>query len=64
MKKVFLAIAVLAMIGMVSCKKSNECKCKTTDPNGITTTTTHTLEEGHTCEQFEVAVAGYTIKCK
>ena len=64
MKKVFLAIAVVAMIAMASCKKSNECKCKTTDPNGNVTTATHTLEEGQTCSQFEVSIAGYSVKCK
>lgn len=58
MKKVFLALAVVAMIGFASCSKTKTCKCHyNLTVLGVTTTVdlgTRTIENG-TCADLENA---------
>lgn len=64
MKKVLLAIAVIALIGCASCSKSKDCKCTATvGAISVDLGTTH-LDEGD-CSDLETTFVGYQfVSCK
>lgn len=68
MKKVLLAIAAVALIGLASCSKEKTCKCTTKDGDGnVVSTNTYTInkEDGSDCSKFEAGFSGIgSIKCK
>lgn len=65
MKKVLLAIAVVAMIGLgTSCSKEKDCKCTATVGGVSVEIGTYHIEEG-SCSDLETTIAGYQmVTCK
>ena len=60
MKKVLLAIAVVAMIGLASCSKAKDCKCTATIGGVSVDLGTYHIEEGD-CSDLETTVSGYSV---
>lgn len=60
MKKVLLAIAVIALIGCASCSKEKDCKCQANlGAVTIDLGTTH-ITEG-SCSDLETTFSGYEL---
>lgn len=60
MKKVILALAVLAMIGFASCSKEKDCKCTATIGGvSVDLGVTH-ITEG-SCSDLETTISGYSV---
>jgi len=63
MKRLFVLLAVCAVVSFTSCSKEKDCACTTTEPlTGLETTTTITIEEGK-CSDLDTNVAGLTTTC-
>ena len=62
MKKVLLAIAVLAMIGFASCSKQKQCKCTGT-LLGTEMSTEVTIDRGESCNDLESNYQWADIEC-
>ena len=60
MKKVILAIAVLAMIGLASCSKEKDCKCTATLYGVSVDLGTYHITEG-SCSDLETTISGYSV---
>ncbi len=62
MKRVFLSLAVIAMIGLASCDKEKTCKC-TTESNGLSVESEEIIQEGD-CSDLNTnqTVFGVTTK--
>jgi hypothetical protein len=68
MKKVMLAVATIAFLGLTSCKKDYTCACTTTDSSSSTSVTQSTTVNGTkkdakaACEKTQT-VATITTTC-
>ena len=60
MKKVILALAVLAMIGFASCSKEKDCKCTATVSGVSVDLGVYHITEG-SCSDLETTIAGYSV---
>ena len=65
MKKVLLAIAVVAMMVLgASCSKEKDCKCTATVGGVTVEVGTYHIEEG-SCSDLETTISGYqVVTCK
>ncbi len=63
MKKVFLAIAVIAMIGLASCSKEKQCKC-TGKLAGVEISKEVTIDKGEKCNDLEADYSWAEIECR
>ena len=62
MKKVILAIAVLAMIGFASCSKEKQCKC-TGKLAGVEMSTEVTIDKSDSCNDLEGDYSWAEVEC-
>ena len=62
MKKVLLAIAVLAMIGFASCSKQKQCTCTGT-LLGTEMSTEVTVDRDKDCNDLEVNYPWANVEC-
>ena len=62
MKKVFLAIAVVAMIGLASCSKQKQCKCTGT-LLGTEMSTEVTIDREDSCDDLESNYTWADVEC-
>lgn len=61
MKKVFLAIAAVAMLALgTSCSKEKDCKCKATVGGVSVEIGTYHITEGN-CSDLETTISGYSV---
>lgn len=62
MKKVLLAIAVVAMIGLASCSKQKQCKCTGT-LLGTEMSTEVTIDREDSCDDLESNYPWADVEC-
>jgi len=62
MKKVILAIAVVAMIGFASCSKNKQCKCTGTVA-GVEMSTEITIDKSEKCNDYEANYTWADVEC-
>ena len=62
MKKVLLAVAVLAMIGCASCSKQKQCKCTGT-VLGTEMSTEVTIDRDENCNDLESNYTWADVEC-
>ncbi len=63
MKKVFLALSVVALFALSSCNKEIECECDTISNGNVVDTNTFTIEEDD-CSSLEKDMGTSKIECK
>lgn len=71
MRKAFALVAVVALVGMTSCKKDYTCTCTTTDSSGTIPTQTTTRDFNakkkdakEACEALNSTVGTLKTECK
>lgn len=62
MKKIFLAIAVIAMVAFASCSKQKQCKC-TGKVAGVEMSAEITIDKSENCNDYETNYNWADVEC-